>query len=64
MVKSKEKIIGRVIASENKPTTSTNLQFWATDETILRPFDIIKVDHISKNDDIKSKTYVIYCNDN
>ncbi|MBF0309291.1 MAG: ATP-binding protein [Magnetococcales bacterium] len=41
-------IIGRVIATENKPTTTTELRFWVSDTTLLRPFDVVKIPHLSK----------------
>ena len=52
-------IIGRVIASEDKPTTSTTIQFWVVDDVLVRPFDILRVDHISTTDGDNSQTYAI-----
>jgi len=37
--------IGKVSASENQPTTVDDFNFWIKDDIIVRPFDIIKVDH-------------------
>lgn len=41
-------IIGRVVATERHPTTSTSLKFWVDDNVNIRPFDIVRVQHISK----------------
>ncbi len=38
-------LIGRVSASERNPTTVDEFNFWIQDDTIVRPFDIIRVDH-------------------
>ena len=42
-----ENLIGRVIATENNPTTIDNFTFWTDPELILNPFDIIKVEHVN-----------------
>jgi DNA helicase HerA-like ATPase len=52
-------IIGRVTATESKPTTTTKLRFWVSDDVILRPFDIVKIQHLSKNKGAASDTYAI-----
>ncbi|MBY0431756.1 MAG: hypothetical protein K2Q10_11200 [Rhodospirillales bacterium] len=52
-------IIGRVTATESKPTSTTELRFWVSDETILRPFDVVKIPHISKTKGATSETYAI-----
>jgi len=52
-------IIGRVVATESKPTTTTSLRFWVSDTTILRPFDIVKIPHLSKATGKRSETYAI-----
>lgn len=52
-------IIGRVIATENKPTTTTELRFWVSDTTLLRPFDVVKIPHLSRETDGQSFTYAI-----
>jgi len=39
------KAIGKVSASEKYPTTVDNFYFWLEDEIIIRPFDIVKVNH-------------------
>lgn len=38
-------IIGRVLATEKKPTTIDDFTFWTDPELILNPFDIVKVQH-------------------
>lgn len=37
--------IGKVSASEKSPTTVDNFNFWLKDGILVRPFDIIKVEH-------------------
>lgn len=37
------RVIGKVSATEKNPSTCDDFQFWLTDETILSPFDIVKV---------------------
>ncbi|MHC1783974.1 MAG: ATP-binding protein [Anaerolineaceae bacterium] len=43
-----KKMIGKITATENKPTTTSLVRFWVHDDVIVRPFDIIRVKHISK----------------
>lgn len=40
-------VIGRVLATEKKPTTIDDFTFWTDPELILNPFDIVKVEHVS-----------------
>ncbi len=40
------KIIGKVAATEKKPTTIDEFFFWTNKQRILNPFDVIKVEHI------------------
>ena len=40
------KIIGKVAATEKKPTTIDEFYFWTKKQRILNPFDVIKVEHI------------------
>lgn len=37
--------IGKVSASEKSPTTVDNFNFWLKERVLVRPFDIIKVEH-------------------
>ena len=37
------KIIGKVSATEKNPSTCDDFSFWLTDNTILSPFDIVRV---------------------
>jgi DNA helicase HerA-like ATPase len=46
------KVIGKVTALENRPTTIDEFYFWTPPERILDPFDVVVVDHLDK-----SKTY-------
>lgn len=39
-------VIGRVIATEKVPTTIDSFYFWTQPETILHPFDVVKVEHL------------------
>lgn len=43
------KIIGRVLATEKKPTTIDDFTFWTDPELILNPFDIVKVQHVNNS---------------
>lgn len=40
-------IIGRVVATEKKPTTIDDFTFWTDPQLILNPFDIVKVQHVN-----------------
>ena len=40
------KIIGKVAATEKKPTTIDEFYFWTDKHRILNPFDVVKVEHI------------------
>ncbi|MBS1721413.1 MAG: ATP-binding protein [Armatimonadetes bacterium] len=48
--------IGKVTATERAPTTTTELAFWVKDGIQIRPFDIIRVKHLSNRDD-RSASY-------
>lgn len=50
---SDRKLIGRVSATEKHPTSCDEFQFWLSDDAILSPFDIVRVEN--KTDD--SVTY-------
>ncbi|MDR2834494.1 MAG: hypothetical protein LBV67_12345 [Streptococcaceae bacterium] len=41
------KLIGRVIATENKPTSVDTFAFWTDSKLILNPFDIVRIDHVN-----------------
>ena len=45
---STSKLIGKVSATEKYPSSCDEFQFWLSDDTILSPFDIVKV--INKSD--------------
>lgn len=49
---AKDKVIGRVSATEKNPTTSEEFCFWLTPETTANPFDIVESEHVAN-----SKTY-------
>lgn len=40
-------VIGRVVATEKKPTTIDDFTFWTDPQLILNPFDIVKVQHVN-----------------
>lgn len=40
---SKRKLIGKVSATEKFPSSCDEFQFWMSDDTILSPFDIVRV---------------------
>ncbi len=42
-----KKIIGKIAATEKRPTTIDAFYFWTSKDRILNPFDIVKVDHIN-----------------
>lgn len=43
------KIIGRIIATEKKPTTMDDFTFWTASNLKLHAFDIVKVKHIDES---------------
>lgn len=43
----KSRLIGRVIATEKKPTSVDTFAFWTDSKLILNPFDIVRVDHVN-----------------
>jgi DNA helicase HerA-like ATPase len=53
------KTIGKVTATENKPTTCNTVRFWVQKDQIIRPFDIVRVNHISRNGGKSSQTYAM-----
>jgi len=42
-----QKPIGRIIATEKKPTSVDSFAFWTDSRLILNPFDIVKVEHVN-----------------
>ena len=44
-----EKIIGKVAATEKKPTTIDEFYFWTDKKRVLSPFDVVKVKHIDES---------------
>lgn len=42
-------LIGRVLATEKKPTTIDDFTFWTDSKLILNPFDIVKVEYVNKS---------------
>ena len=51
--------IGKVTATESKPTTCTGVYFWLSPDVIIRPFDIVRIEHICGNGNDKSYSYAI-----
>lgn len=41
------KLIGKIAATENNPTTIDEFHFWTDTNLILNPFDVVKVSHIN-----------------
>ena len=41
------RVIGKVSATEKSPSTCDDFAFWLTDDTILSPFDIVRVHNAS-----------------
>jgi uncharacterized protein len=55
-----EKIIGKVSATEKNPNTVHEFHFWTKVNIILKPFDVVVVEHIStKKSKEKSKTFAV-----
>lgn len=44
-----ENLIGRVLATEKKPTTIDEFTFWTDPDLILNPFDIVKISHVDNS---------------
>ena len=42
------KNIGKIVATEKMPTTVDDFYFWTDKERIIKPFDVVKVDHIQE----------------
>nr|VFK67691.1 MAG: hypothetical protein BECKUNK1418G_GA0071005_11576 [Candidatus Kentron sp. UNK]VFK72970.1 MAG: hypothetical protein BECKUNK1418H_GA0071006_11536 [Candidatus Kentron sp. UNK] len=57
MSNNESKTIGKVTATENKPTTTTTVYFWLHHDVIVRPFDIVRIAHIPKNKNSVSPSY-------
>ena len=43
------KKIGKIIATEKVPTTVDEFFFWTKTDLILKPFDVVKVEHLKKS---------------
>lgn len=43
------KIIGKISALENRPTTIDDFYFWTRSEQILDPFDVVVVEHLNNS---------------
>lgn len=52
-------IIGRVVATESAPTTSVTLKFWIDDEVNVRPFDVVRIEHIGTTSGETSSSYAM-----
>jgi len=46
---SNRKLIGRVSATEKQPSSCDDFQFWLSDDAILSPFDIVRVENSTDN---------------
>lgn len=51
--------IGKVTATENKPTTCTTVYFWLHSDVIIRPFDIVRIEHLSARGDTSSYSFAM-----
>jgi hypothetical protein len=51
--------IGKVSATEKDPSSCTELRFWVKQDVIVRPFDIVKAEHLSKTNGGKSASYAM-----
>lgn len=54
---SANKVIGKVSATEQNPSTIDEFYFWTDKKQILSPFDVVKVYHEGKTPSDKSITY-------
>ena len=52
-------IIGRVVATESSPTTSTTLKFWIDERVKVRPFDVVRIQHMGTTADKCSSSYAM-----
>lgn len=43
------KTIGKIVATEKMPTTVDDFYFWTDKKEIIKPFDVVKVDHIKSS---------------
>jgi DNA helicase HerA-like ATPase len=43
------KKIGKIVATEKMPTTVDEFYFWTDKERIIKPFDVVKVDHLKNS---------------
>src|SRR5579859_6462326 len=43
------KLIGKIIATEKVPTTVDEFYFWTDKELIIKPFDVVKVNHLKES---------------
>lgn len=59
MSETNKEIIGRVVATESSPTTSTTLKFWIDDSVNARPFDVVRIGHIGRTHDESSSSYAM-----
>lgn len=50
-------IIGRVIATEVKPSTIEEFTFWTKQDLKLNPFDVVVVEHVQDSEGNESKTF-------
>jgi DNA helicase HerA-like ATPase len=46
---SEKNLIGKVSATEKQPTTVDEFIFWIQDDTLVKPFDIVRVDHYKQS---------------
>lgn len=54
-------IIGKVTATEKDPSSCNTLRFWVEKNVVIRPFDIVRIEHLSKSS-TPSYTYAIVQN--
>ena len=52
------KSIGKITATEKNPTSCTELRFWVHRDVVIRPFDIVRVNHIGRGSS-RSHTYAL-----
>ncbi len=46
---AEKNLIGKISATDKQPTTVDEFHFWIQDDTLVKPFDIVKVEHYKQS---------------
>lgn len=41
--------IGKITATESKPTSCNTMRFWVHKDVVIRPFDIVRIPHLNNS---------------